>query len=144
MDKDMAVISVSLDYSKAFNVLDHSLLCVKLHYLGFHAISYPFFLSCLTGRKQHVRINNFLSSAGDIVPGVPQGPILGPLLFLFNTFDIFNSVQNSRVQAYADGTHLLHYFDLADPDSATIQLNTELASILQYLNANNLKTWSYI
>lgn len=139
LDRGMAVLSVSLDYSKAFDVLDHDLLCAKLHYLGFDELSQTFLGEYLADRTQRVRLNGGLSSAGRIISGVPQGSILGPLLFLIYTFDIFDSVSNSHVQSYADDTQLLHYFDPVNSDTASLLLNLDLESILKYSTEHNLK-----
>ena len=138
LDKKMAVISVSLDYSKAFDVLDHDLLCAKLHYIGFDEISQSFFHNYLTGRQQRVRVNRVCSDAGNIISGVPQGSILGPLLFLIYTSDIFEEVLHSHVQTYADDVQLLHLFDPLDPTAAMNNVNADLSGILLYSTEHNL------
>lgn len=94
----MAVISVGLDYSRVFDALDRKTFLPSFWY---NILS--FFLSCLSERKQGVRIKN-------IIFEVLQGSILGQLLFLFFSFsfDIFNSFQNSHVQAWDD--ERFHYY----------------------------------
>ena len=139
LDRNMSVISVSLDYSKAFDLLDHNLLCAKLHYLGFDTVSCGFFRGYLGDRRQGVRLNGRVSACGDIVSGVPQGSILGPLLFILYTFDIFQSVANSHIQSYADDTQLLLSFDPADYERAMYLLNRDLESVLDYSKQHNLR-----
>ena len=139
LDRNMSVISVSLDYSKAFDLLDHNLLCAKLHYLGFDTVSCGFFRGYLGDRRQGVRLNGRVSACGDIVSGVPQGSILGPLLFILYTFDIFQSVANSHIQSYADDTQLLLSFDPADYERAMYLLNLDLESVLDYSKQHNLR-----
>lgn len=101
------------------------------------------FFSCNTGRKQRSHINIFLSSAVKLVSEVPYCSILGPPLFHIYTFDIFDSVQKSDVQAYADDTQLLYYFDPADQNSAAADLICDLSSVQQFSNEHNLKLNAY-
>lgn len=88
----MVVISVCHGYSKASDILNHKLLCAKLHFLGFDDTSCRFFFNYLTVRKQRVRLT-ILSSAGETVSGVPQGPNVGLHMFLIYIFYISDSVQ---------------------------------------------------
>ena len=71
--------------------------------------------------------------------GVPQGSILGPLLFILYTFDIFQSVVNSHIQSYADDTQLLLSFDPADYERAMYLLNRDLKSVFDYSKQHNLR-----
>ena len=139
LDKNMAVISVSLDYSKAFDMLDHELLCAKLKFLGFDQVSVEFFRSYLSGRRQCVRVGSNYSSAENVVSGVPQGSVVGPLLFIIYTFDIFQVTASSHVQCYADDTQLLFCFDPFQADDAKDLLNQDLHSIYEYSQEHNLK-----
>ena len=139
LDKRMAVILISLDYSKAFDMLDPDLLCAKLQHLGFDELSVCFFYNYLTDRYQRVCVNNTSSSAGKIISGVPQGSIVGPLLFLIYTFDIFQTAQFAHIQTYADDTQLLYYFDPSNPAVAVERLNSDLNYIQRYSNEHNLK-----
>ncbi len=79
------VLGIFCDLSKAFDTVDHSILLQKLSKIGIRGMELSWFSNYLTNRKQFVRINNCNSSLLDVLIGVPQGSILGPLLF----FDIY-------------------------------------------------------
>lgn len=138
-DKHMATVLVSLDYSKAFDTIDHDLMCAKLNYFGFDLTSIKFFQSYLHQRHQKVVVSNKMSSAALIISGVPQGSILGPLLFIIYTSDVFKNVQYSQLQSYADDTQLLYHFNPNDTDIVNREINHDLKAILNFSTDHNLK-----
>jgi hypothetical protein len=91
MDNNEICINLFLDLSKAFDCLDHDVLLHKLQYYGFSGISLNLMRSYLCNRKQLVRFNDMDSDYMLIKTGVPQGSILGPLLFLIYINDIINA-----------------------------------------------------
>ena len=94
-DKKQATVIISLDYSNAFDTIDHDLLCVKLQRYGFDEICIQFFNSYLKGRYQQVVIAEQSFTINPTISGVPQGLVLDPLLFIIYISDIFNHVEFS-------------------------------------------------
>ena len=96
------------DLSKAFDCLNHELLIAKLAAYGFDHKSLNLILSYLSGRKHRTKVNNCFSKWTEIISGVPQGSILGPLLFNIYINDIFFFVNEDRITNYADDTTPCH------------------------------------
>ena len=86
-------MGIFIDLSKAFDTIDHSLLLNKLQHCGIRGLVLDWFTSYLSHRHQYVKINDVESSMLPIKCGVPQGSILGPLLFILYINDIVNSSQ---------------------------------------------------
>ena len=94
--------AILTDLSKAFDCLNHDLLLAKLHAYGFDNQALIFIKSYLKERKQRTKIPDIYSSWDDIKNGVPQGSLLGPLLFNIFLNDIFYSTKNTKIANYAD------------------------------------------
>ena len=121
-----------LDVQKAFDSVNHSILCKKLYAMG---IDPSWFTSYLSSRKQTVTINGISSEFLDLSCGVPQGSLLGPLLYLCYSNDMEISVK-CKLLLYADDSVLV--VSGKDPNSISKILGAELASCNQWLIDNNL------
>ena len=102
IDKGGTFGALLTDLSKAFDCLAHDLLIAKLHALNFDMNALNLIFDYLIGRKQRVKINSSFSSYLDIFQGVPQGSILGPLLFNLFLCDLFLFVEEVDIMSYAD------------------------------------------
>lgn len=139
LDKGLVSVLVLLDFSKAFDTINHRLLCAKLKFYGFQDSSLNLVTSYLSDRWQTVCYNNTYSSKLEILSGVPQGSILGPLFFIIYTADILKSIETCKVQAYADDTQIYYSFDAKDYLRACHLINSELNNVKSLSFDHNLK-----
>ena len=91
-----------MDLSEAFNCMPHKLLIAKFKAYGLDDLSIQLVTSYLEGRKQRVRVGNERSEWADIIKGVPQGSILGPIFFNIFINDMFYSIKKAELIDYAD------------------------------------------
>ena len=106
MEEGGNVDTVYLDFSKAFDKVDIGILCHKMRELGIHGNLAIWIFNFLTNRKQAVIANGAKSSESNVSSGVPQGTVLGPLLFLIMINDIDKEVSESIISIFADDTRL--------------------------------------
>ena len=136
MDKGLVTGSVFIDLAKAFDTVDRDILLRKLEYYGICDESLPWFKNYFKGRKQFVHIDSQSSEELAITSGVPQGSILGPLLFIVYINDLPRCVKHFSVNMYGDDTVLY----LAGPtvDNLTFYINQDLQCLSEWLEDNNL------
>ena len=137
LDNNHLVGVVLVDLSKAFDSVNHDLLLCKMDRYGIRGKEQCWFHSYLSGRKQRVVIDGELSSWRTVETGVPQGSILGPLLFTLFVNDLPTVVQSCKVMLYADDTTIYH----SCQDSQQLQdtLVNDLSSIANWLKTNHLQ-----
>ena len=126
-----------MDLSNAFDCLPHDLLLDKLLAYGVSSHSVSLLQSYLSNRKQQIKVNGILSSWADIQKGVPQGSILGPLLFNVFINDIFYFVKKSSLYNYADDNTLL--FSNPDHGSLISTLESESQLLIDWFKVNKMQ-----
>ena len=130
IDKGDEFGALLTDLSKAFDCIDHSLLIAKLHCYGLSSSSLNLISSYLLQRTQRIKINNSYSEKTLIKYGVPQGSILGPLLFNIGLIDLFFECDDTEIASYAD-------------DTTPYSCEKDILSVLRKLTlaANKLFSW---
>ena len=104
--QDKSVDVIYLDFSKAFDKVDHRILLKKMSKLGVDGKLIKWLETFLTKRVQRVRVEGHLSEPQPVKSGVPQGSVLGPLFFIVMMLDIDSGVKNAKLASFADDTRL--------------------------------------
>ena len=142
IDNGDTPINIFIDLSKAFDTLNHNILLAKLKYYGISNLALSLFENYLQNHKQYVSLNDVNSNMLNITTGVPQGSILGPLLFIIYINDLPKSSTKFHSIMYADDTTLsttLQSFDNAPNERYDDDvINKELSKIYAWLSLNKL------
>ena len=145
MDNNCGTILVLLDLTAAFDTIDHAILLNRMHSdIGVNGVAHNWFASYLKDRSLNVHVGGAYSSSLPLTTGVPQGSVLGPLLFCIYILplgDIIDAFGVSR-HCYADDTQLYVHYNLNDPESlhqAILKMNTCLFAVRDWLQQNKLK-----
>ena len=136
LDKGKMAGGVFVDLQKAFDTVNHEILIYKLNYYGIRGKINNWFRSYLTNRVQYVSILGYNSGIKYMKHGVPQGSVLGPLLFLLYINDLHKAIKFSKVYHFADDTNLLNISK--DPKQLQKQINIDLKNLYKWLLANKI------
>lgn len=126
-----------IDYSKAFDSLHHEILLQKLHKYGIRGVSHALMQSYMSNREQCVVHNGYQSSFRKILCGVPQGSVLGPVLFNVYVNDVISINKQAEFMLYADDTSL--FISNADATRLFSAANFTLTQLHAWSNKNCLK-----
>ena len=137
LDRKLFNLVVFIDLKKAFDTVDHQILFKKLEHSGIKGQAHSLLKSYLTNRGQKCQLNGFVSSEQPIKCGVPQGSILGPLLFLLYINDLPECLDNTRPRLIADDTNLTASGE--SMNDIEIAVNSDLENLRNWLMANKLR-----
>ena len=136
INKNNFSLGIFMDLSKAFDIVDHTILLYKLKHYGIRGTALKWFSSYLNNRSQYTFVANCSSNHSQIKYGVPQGSILGPLLFLLYINDITKSSQNLEFVLYADDTTL--FYTQPDLNNLKENIESELSKVTTWFKINKL------
>ena len=136
VDKGDFACGVFVDLQKAFDTVDHEILLSKLSHYGVRGVANNWFRSYLSNRSQFVNLSNSNSILKHNKHGVPQGSVLGPLLFLLYINDLHYCIRTSNTYHFADDTHLLNF--AATVKSLCGRVNADLRVLVEWLKANKI------
>ena len=132
----MLTCGIFLDISKAFDTIDHNILLSKLCKYGIGRNTLNWFMNYLSNRYQFVSINNTSSSFLRIESGVPQGSILGPILFLLSINDLTRVSTKLKFLLYADDTNIV--YENSDTKTIVKTINMEIRKFIDWIKSNKL------
>ena len=135
LEKKEATAVLFLDLQKAFDTVSHDILLKKLQHYGIRGNAYKLLSSYLSGRKQFTKICNTESDLASVIWGVPQGSVLGPLLFLIYINDLPNA-SSLCSWLFADDTALA--MSSKNIDELEVRFNSEVSKVQDWLLANGL------
>ena len=138
IDRGHLAAGVFIDLSKAFDTLEHQILFSKLEHYGVPGVALQWIKSYLSNRKQFVQIKDTRSEFYEIKCGVPQGSILGPLLFILYVNDLQRALKQATSLLFADDTSIYYSHSNSDIKQLEVTLNSELQSLNIWMKSNKL------
>ena len=130
LDNGNFACGVFIDLQKAFDTVNHNILLSKLNHYDIRGVAFD------CDRNQYATINNERSEIQTIKYGIPQGSILGPLLFLIYINDLIRSIKNSKIHHFADDANLL--YAISSVKDINKKINFDLSNLVQWLRANKI------
>ena len=128
LDKHMLVDCVFIDFKKAFDSVCHNKLLIKLAAYGINGNLLGWINSFLSGRKQRVLVNNCYSEWSNVISSVPQGSVLGPILFLLYINDIVDIVHGCKIKLFADDVKVFWVHDIKSKSINVLQIRLDKIS----------------
>ncbi|CAB3981943.1 Hypothetical predicted protein [Paramuricea clavata] len=138
MDDDKVTCLTFIDFKKAFDLINHKTLLKKLAIYGVDGSSIAWFTLYLSDRKQFVKLNEYVSTCQVVSQGVPQGLILGPLLFITFINDMPLHMPDPNVEIYADDTTLARSASIDKLPVLTRMINQDLICLERWCNENGM------
>ena len=136
IDSNLYTCGIFIDFSKAFDTVNHEILLKKLESCGIRGMPLKWFTSYLNNRQQYVAIGHTESPRQTTTCGIPQGSTLGPLLFLLYIKDVPNCSETLTFRIFADDTNLLA--SAGDLKSLEILINSEFEKVKVWCDVNKL------
>ena len=131
-----STLSVFLDLSKAFDTINHDILLQKMEFYGIRGIAHDWMKSYLSNRSQFVRYQNCSSNKKSTTCGIPQGSVLGPLLFIIYTNDLPDCLSRSKGILFADDTTV--YLSSKNTNELYTNMSADLTKLADWFHANKL------
>ena len=135
-DNHEITMGIYLDLQKAFDTVNHTILLQKLAIYGIRGTVLQWFDSYLTNRKQYTVLGDNKSELDTVSCGVPQGSVLGPLLFLIYVNDIQYAISTAKIKLFADDTNL--FLHNCNPAQLFAEANICMAQLLEWFTVNRL------